>query len=123
MANPRLAPYGRAAQQILQGRNLWAGLQGRLVRGENVAQAYHFVASGNAELGFVAYSQILQSGAENGSLWLPPQSEYEAIEQQMVLLTERKYARDFWQFMRTPEVRALIRAQGYALTETQENSP
>ncbi|RUM93867.1 MAG: molybdate ABC transporter substrate-binding protein, partial [Thiothrix sp.] len=58
LANPKLAPYGKAAQQVLQQRGLWDSLSGRMVRGENIGQASQFVKSGNAELGFVAYSQI-----------------------------------------------------------------
>ncbi|RKZ91942.1 MAG: molybdate ABC transporter substrate-binding protein, partial [Gammaproteobacteria bacterium] len=56
IANPKLAPYGRAAQQVLKKLGLWNKLQGRMVRGENIGQAFQFVKSGNARLGFVAFS-------------------------------------------------------------------
>ena len=62
IANPRLAPYGAAAQQVMEKLGVWAGLQERLVLGENIAQTYQFVSTGNAELGFIAYSQIREPG-------------------------------------------------------------
>src|SRR6185436_4717794 len=71
IANPRLAPYGAAAQQVMEQLGIWNSSQGRLVLGENIAQAYQFVSTGNAELGFIAYSQIRDPGkATSGSFWL-----------------------------------------------------
>ena len=114
IANPKLAPYGKAAQQVLQSKGLWKVLQRRLVRGESIGQAYQFVRSGNAELGFVAYSQIKQPGYNNtGSYWLVPQDLYYPIEQQAVLLKENIAARDFLSFLLKPEIKKIIRQYGY----------
>lgn len=114
LANPKLAPYGRAAQEVLQARGVWEILQSRLVRGENIGQTYQFVKSGNAELGFVAYSQIIQSEQLNdGSYWLVPQTLYQPIEQQVVLLNNNPVIRDFIEYVRGKEAQAIIQAYGY----------
>ena len=113
IANPKLAPYGRAARQVLTARGLWPSLRPRLVRGENVAQAWQFVHSGNAELGFVALSQVRQ--AQTGSHWVVPQALYAPIVQQAVLLTDNPLAADFLRFVRGGEGRAMIESFGYLL--------
>jgi molybdate transport system substrate-binding protein len=113
IANPELAPYGIAAQQVLQSRGLWEPLASRLVRGESIAQAFQFVSSGNAELGFVAYSQIKQPGKLQGSYWDIPQSVYSPIEQQAVLLRDSEPARAFVQFIKSTEASKIIEAFGY----------
>jgi molybdate transport system substrate-binding protein len=117
IANPVLAPYGRAAQQVLQARGLWEGLQrGRLVRGEDIGQTFQFVRSGNVELGFVASSQVKRPGhAPQGSWWEVPQSLYRPIEQQAVLLQEGPTARAFLAFLRGEEARSIIADYGYGL--------
>lgn len=118
MANPRTAPYGLAARQALKSLGRWQALQGRLVRGENIAQAHQFVASGNAELGFVALSQI--SGPNRpgqGSRWLVPNRHHQPIRQQAVLLergSDNPAARAFLDFLRGPEAQAIMRDYGYA---------
>ena len=115
MANPKLAPYGEAAQAILQARGVWERLNGRLVRGENIGQAFQFVKSGNAELGFVAYSQLKPlNGTIEGSFWEPPRALYAPIEQQAVLLQDNDAAREFLSFVRGDEVLRIIRDYGYA---------
>ena len=114
IANPKLAPYGRAAQEVLQAKGLWQALRQRMVRGENIGQTYQFVKSGNAELGFVAYSQIKQSNqAVVGSYWLVPQSLYQPIEQQVILLKDNPAIRDFITYMQGPEAQTIIRSYGY----------
>jgi len=115
IANPALAPYGMAAQQVLEARKLWRALEGRLVRGENIAQAFQFVASGNAELGFVALSQVERHGKPpvGGSLWKVPPHLHAPIEQQAVLLVDSATARDFLEFIRGDVARAIIREHGY----------
>jgi molybdate transport system substrate-binding protein len=113
VANPKLAPYGKAAQAVLQAFGLWQMLQERIVTGENISQAYHFVKSGNADLGFIAFSQIKTSGIREGSFWLVPGSLYPAIEQQAVLLGENKTARQFIDFLKKPSARQLISNYGY----------
>ncbi|WP_457673510.1 molybdate ABC transporter substrate-binding protein [Thiolapillus sp.] len=116
IANPRLAPYGLAARQLLQKLGLWQVLAHRLVQGENIGQAFRFVRSGNAELGLVAASQVLPgSGRKNGSFWVPPADLYEPIEQQAVLLRDNEAARAFLAFVAGDEGRAIIGANGYQL--------
>ena len=114
IANPKLAPYGVAAQDVLQALGIWEELSGRLVRGENINQAFQFVKSGNAELGFVAYSQVKQPGRPVlGSVWEVPQALYTPIEQQAVLLKNSKVARSFLVFSQSEEAREIIRGYGY----------
>lgn len=119
IANPRLAPYGAAAQQAMEKLGVWSGLQERLVLGENIAQAYQFVSSGNAELGFVAYSQIRDPDkATAGSFWLVPQTLYAPIQQDAALLARaerNQAARQFLAFLRSAPARELISAYGYDL--------
>ena len=114
IANPKLAPYGKAAQEVLESRGLWKTSQRRLVRGESIGQTYQFVRSGNAELGFVAYSQIKRPNhSETGSYWIIPQAFYEPIEQQAVLLKNNAVARDFMSFLQKQEVKKIITKFGY----------
>jgi len=115
IANPRLAPYGRAAQEVLQSRGLWERLQGHLVRGENIGQAFQFVKSGNAELGLVALSQLTspERESEAGSRWVVPETLHSPIQQQAVLLADTAAARSFLEFIRSSEARSIIRSHGY----------
>jgi molybdate transport system substrate-binding protein len=114
IANPRLAPYGRAAQQFLQARGVWDVLQGKLVRGENIGQTFQFVRSGNVELGLVARSQVQRPGhPAGGSWWAVPQALYSPIAQQAVLLRENDTARDFLAFVRSKPAQAIIESYGY----------
>lgn len=114
IANPKLAPYGKAAKEVLQARGLWDGLRGRMVRGENIGQTFQFVKSGNAKLGFVAYSQVKRPGHPvEGSFWAVPQSLYSPIEQQAVLLKDKDAARAFLSFVRRDESLEMIRGFGY----------
>ncbi len=114
LANPKLAPYGRAAREVLENRSVWRSLQHRMVRGENIGQAYQFVKSGNAELGLVARSQVKRPGKSiSGSYWEIPQTLYSPIEQQAVLLQDHAAARAFMDFVRTEAVTGIIRAYGY----------
>ena len=111
IANPKLAPYGKAAEEVLQARGLWGRISRRLVRGENIAQTFQFVNSGNAELGFVAYSQVRRPGQPTeGSLWEVPRALYTPIEQQAVLLNDKAVARAFLSFLRSDEVLQIIEA-------------
>jgi molybdate transport system substrate-binding protein len=116
IANPRLAPYGRAAQQFLESRGIRESLRPKLVRGENIGQAFQFVASGNAELGLVALSQLMQSGREPaGSRWQVPEKLHAPIEQQAVLLSDSAAAADFMRFAKSEPARAIIRDSGYGI--------
>ena len=127
IANPKLAPYGLAAKEVLQARGLWEKLQPRLVRGENIGQAYQFVRTGNAPLGFVAAAQVFtktrsDDSSENnkvaGSYWEPPQSLYTPIIQQAVLIKDSPTARAFIEFVKTDAARALIEKHGYHTPDT-----
>ena len=114
IANPKLAPYGRAAQEVLQAKGLWNAMQPRMVRGENIGQTYQFVKSGNAELGFVAYSQVISPNQTvTGSYWLIPQTLYQPIEQQVVLLRDNPAIQDFIDYVRGPVAQTIIRSYGY----------
>ncbi|MGR9107087.1 MAG: molybdate ABC transporter substrate-binding protein [Gammaproteobacteria bacterium] len=114
IANPALAPYGKAAQETLSAMGLWTTLQDRIVRGENIEQTFQFVESGNAELGFVAYSQVKSPDHPRaGSFWEVPQSLYSPIEQQAVLLHDQDASRSFLSFVKSDEARAIIRSFGY----------
>lgn len=116
MASPQLAPYGKAAQQVLMNKGLWDHMQGRLVQGENITQTLQFVQTANAELGFIALSQWLEIDPDDaGSHWLVPQDLYEPIVQQAVILNESPAARAFAAFMQSEASRAAIEAAGYEL--------
>jgi molybdate transport system substrate-binding protein len=119
LANPRLAPYGVAAQETLAGMGLWARLHGRLVFGENVGQAFRFVDSGAAELGFVALAQVRLAEPAGGSWWLVPDTLYTAIEQQAVQLRENVAAVAFLHFLRGETARSIIVASGYGAPDVQ----
>lgn len=117
IANPRLAPYGSAAVQTLETLGLSAALRGKLVMGENVGQAYAMVATGNAELGFVAVSQVLglPSGAA-GSRWDVPADMHPPIRQDAALLArgaDKGVAAEFLRFLHSAEARRIIRGFGY----------
>lgn len=120
VANPKLAPYGKAAREVLQKRGLWKKLSRRMVRGENIGQAYQFVKSGNAELGFVALSQIQRPKMPiSGSYWLIHQSLYTPINQQAVLLKDRAAARAFLDFVKRESVAAIIHDFGYGTADVK----
>ncbi|MCW8826412.1 MAG: molybdate ABC transporter substrate-binding protein [Gammaproteobacteria bacterium] len=114
IANPKLAPYGKAAQEIMQQRGVWRALNGKAVRGENIGQTFQFVKSGNAELGFIAYSQIKRPAQPiTGSFWEVPQTLYTPIRQQAVVLKEGEAALAFAAFVKSPESLEIIRSFGY----------
>lgn len=114
IANPALAPYGAAAQEVLRAKGVLDALEGKLVFGEDVGQTFGFVYSGAAELGFVAYAQI--AGSERpvgGSHWLVPAALHSPIEQQAVLLTDAPAARAFVEFVKSAAAIAIIERFGY----------
>ena len=116
IANPKLAPYGKSAEEALRSLKLWTNLKERLVQGENIAQTFQFIASGNAKLGFVAYSQIMNPGLSiDGSFWEVPQSIYKPIEQQAVLLKDSYIGREFLSFVKGDESVDIIYESGYGL--------
>jgi len=116
IANPKTAPYGGAAVEVLRGLAVYEAVAGQLVMGDNIAQTYQFVATTNAELGFVAYAQVVAD--HGGSQWLVPETLYTPIRQDAVLLTGGKanpVARAFLAFLRQPAARAIIQRFGYGL--------
>lgn len=117
MANPRTAPYGLAAQQYLQKQYPALLSSNKLVNGENIAQTLAFVKSGNAQLGFIALSQVMAlPQQQRGSYWLLPETLYEPIKQDAVLLKRAKNkvaAKAFFQYLQSAEVAAMIRSFGY----------
>ncbi len=119
IANPKLAPYGLAAQETLQKLGLWDAVQGRLVMGENISQTLQFAATGAADLGFVALSQTLKDGKPvGGSSWVVPQNLYAPIRQDAVILAkpqDRAAAAAFVAYLRGAKARGVIQSYGYAL--------
>jgi molybdate transport system substrate-binding protein len=117
IANPKTAPYGRAATQVLARLGLAEATRSKLVEGTNVTQAYQFVASGNAELGFVALSQVYRDGSITaGSAWIVPAGLYEPIRQDAVILArgrDNPAARALADYLKGPKAATVIRAYGY----------
>jgi molybdate transport system substrate-binding protein len=115
ICNPLAAPYGAAAVETMKSLKLYDTLQPKLVEGANITQAFQFVVTGNAEIGFVALSQL--RGNIGGSRWLVPQNLYKPIKQDAVLLKKgagNAAAVAFIAFLKGPEARAIIEKYGYA---------
>lgn len=119
VADPKLAPYGAAAMETLTRLGLLPGLQGRLVQGENIAQTYQFVATGNAALGFVALSQVTSDGRlAEGSAWVVPANLHAPIRQDAVVLSPGKdnpAAIALVAYLKGERARTMIRSFGYEL--------
>lgn len=114
IANPDTAPYGAAAVEVMKNLGVYGQLQGKLVRGENIAQTWQFVATGNARLGFVSLAQ-LRPGL-GGSWWLVPGELHQPIRQQAILLKKgetSRAARSFHTFMRQQPAQDIMRSYGY----------
>lgn len=119
IANPELAPYGAAAKQALEKLGLWERFKDRIVMGETIGQAHAMVASGNAELGFVALSYVLSPRTETkGSRWDVPARLHAPLQQDAVLLARaagNPAARAFLDFLRSAKARAVMETYGYAV--------
>jgi molybdate transport system substrate-binding protein len=116
IANPAAAPYGAAAVETLKALKVFAPLKSKIVQGNNIAQTFQFVDTGNAELGFIALSQI--AGEPAGSRWVVPQKLYTPIKQDAVLLKKgagNAAAAAFLAFLKGPEPRAIIEKFGYGV--------
>lgn len=114
IANPILAPYGRAARQAMLKLGVWESAFPLLVQGENIGQTYQFVVSGNADLGLIALAQIRIPGAGNsGAWWEVPETHYDPIRQQAALIKDSPATRAFVSFMRSDEAIAVMRSYGY----------
>lgn len=120
IANPKVAPYGAAGLEVLKARGLSDAVAPRLVTAESIAQAYQFVLSGNAELGFVALSQVIGAGPPGqpavGSYWLVPASLYGEIRQDAVLLKpgeKSAAAKALLDHLKSANAKAVIQSYGY----------
>ena len=114
IADPAAAPYGAAAVQTMTRLGVYAALKPKIVQGSSIAQAYQFVDTGAAELGFVALSQVID--ASGGSRWIVPAADHAPIDQQAILLTPGRAnpaARAFLAFLKGPQAVAIIRKYGY----------
>ncbi|MGR8980077.1 MAG: molybdate ABC transporter substrate-binding protein [Gammaproteobacteria bacterium] len=119
LADPKLAPYGEAAMEVLQKMGLKEKLLPRVVFGENISQTYQFVSTGNAELGFAALSQVMEGGRiASGSGWIVPETLHAPILQDAVLLArgaDNPAAPALLQFLKSSEARSIIKKYGYEL--------
>jgi molybdate transport system substrate-binding protein len=119
IANPRLAPYGAAALETLGKLGLLGSVERKFVQGENIAQTFQFVSTGNAELGFVALSQVFENGKlKSGSAWIVPPALHAPIRQDAAVLIQGKdnpAAAALVKFLKTGLARAVIQSYGYQL--------
>ena len=119
IAAPKFAPYGAAAVETMRQLGVLTAIERKLVTGESLGQTFSFVSSGNAELGFVALSQVYEAGRiKSGSAWIVPENLYSPIRQDAVLLAKGKdsrAARQLLTFLKNEKSKAVIRAFGYAL--------
>lgn len=118
--NPDAAPYGKASIETMDALKVHDQIKNKLVEGQNISQAYQFVKTGNAEIGFVALSQIINE--KGGSKWVVPQNYYNPIRQDAVLLKtgeNNEAAKAFISFLKGPEAATIIKKYGYALPETK----
>ncbi|MBF0425462.1 MAG: molybdate ABC transporter substrate-binding protein [Magnetococcales bacterium] len=118
LAEPKLAPYGAAAMAVLSNLGVLPAVSAKIVRGENIAQTCQFVVSGNAELGFVALSQVMKEGViGEGSAWVVPADLYPTIRQDAIILDKGKVnpaARAWIDYLKGDKARGVMRASGYA---------
>jgi molybdate transport system substrate-binding protein len=118
IADPQKAPYGAAAVEALTKLKLWDTLQAKVVQGNNISQAHQFVSTGNAELGFVALSQVYKDGkVTSGSAWIVPAELYEPIRQDAVILAKGKdnaVAKAFVDYLKGPAAGTIIKSYGYS---------
>lgn len=121
IANPQLAPYGVAAMEVLAKRGLTAAIKPKIVQGENISQTFQFASTGNADLGFVALSQVMKNGKiTSGSAWVVPGNLHTPIRQDAVLLMKGKgnpAAEELATYLKTNTVKAFIRTYGYEIQE------
>jgi molybdate transport system substrate-binding protein len=118
-ANPKVAPYGAAAVQVMDRLSLGIAMAPKLVQGESIGQTFTFAATGNADVGFVALSQVLEGGRlKSGSVWVIPQNLYDPIRQDAVVLKHgagNDAAQALMQLLKSPNIKDLIRSYGYEL--------
>lgn len=120
IANPRLAPYGEAARQVLDRLGLAGDAGSRVVLGENIAQTFQFAYSGSADIALIAYSQTLAPNLQGrGSTWPVPITLHAPIQQDMVLLRQSEATAEFAAFMGGPVVEDILIKNGYLLPESE----
>jgi molybdate transport system substrate-binding protein len=121
LADPKQAPYGEAAVEVLKNKGLFEKLQPLFVLGENISQTHQFISTANAELGFIALSQVIGDGKiPGGSAWIVPETLHAPIRQDAVLLNkgaDNPAAAALMQFLKSPEARAIIQKYGYSLAD------
>ncbi|EGV17144.1 molybdate ABC transporter substrate-binding protein [Thiocapsa marina] len=119
IANPKTAPYGAAAIEVLTGLGLLEQVEPKLVTGENIAQTYQFVSTGNADLGFVALSQVMEKGKiTGGSAWMIPGTLHKPIRQDAVVLSpgkDKPAVGALMEYLKEDEARAIIKSFGYEI--------
>ncbi|UOG90959.1 MAG: molybdate ABC transporter substrate-binding protein [Candidatus Thiothrix sulfatifontis] len=124
IANPKTAPYGEAGMAVMEKLGLTAAITPKLVTGENITQTYDFVSTGNAELGFVALSQVSKANKlKSGSAWVVPQEMYKPLSQDAVLLSKGKdsaAAKALLEFLKGDDAQAIMTSYGYALPKKDE---
>lgn len=116
IANPKTAPYGTAAIEAMKKMGVYEPLKPKIVEGSNIGQTFDFVATGNAQVGFVALSQAI--GAGKGQWWVVPQADYAPIDQSAILLKpgeNKAVAKAYLDFLRGPEARTVIEKYGYTI--------
>ena len=118
-ANPKVAPYGAATVQTIDKLGMTAALTPKLVQGESIGQTYTFASTGNADVGFVAMSQVLEGGRlKSGSMWVVPQELYSPIRQDAVVMQKsasNEAAQALMKLLKSPNIKDLIRSYGYEL--------
>ena len=118
VANPKLAPYGAAAMEVMKSLGVTDTLQPKIVMADNIGQTQQFISSGNALLGFVALSQVLKDGAIEGSAWIVPQKLYSPIRQDAIILEKGKNkaaAEALLKYLKGDAAKAVIKSYGYDL--------
>ncbi|MEN9434598.1 MAG: hypothetical protein RLZZ422_2187 [Pseudomonadota bacterium] len=126
LADPKLAPYGAAAMQVLDHLKLTDKVKDKIVQGENIGQTMQFVSTGNAELGFVALSQVISEPSKTGSMWLVPSELYDPINQQAMLLTKgekNEAATALMTFLKSNEAISIIETFGYKVPSAVIETP
>jgi molybdate transport system substrate-binding protein len=116
IANPASAPYGAAAVETMKALGVWDAIERKLVQGNSIAQAFQFIDTRNAELGFIALAQLY--GVKGGTRWIVPEKLHSPIRQDAVLLkkgADNEASKAFLAFLRGPEARAVIERFGYGI--------
>jgi len=118
MANPKIAPYGKAAQQVLEQLDAQQNRRATIVTGQNITQTYQFIASGNAAMGFISLAQLraIESAHKKENYWLVPESLHDPIEQSAVVIARSKkaiLANNFLNFLRSPKALNIMQKYGY----------